>query len=216
MESRPISVTAADPESGASPTQRLVIRINLGPESPPSSPGPGRSSPGVLLLIVGAVVVAGVLSWVGISTFRTEPASAPSAVTPVSSKPVPKPATEIASTRAVEIAPSSPAKPAESEARKRPDAPVAVNEVLPDVPRSARDTIRGTIRVSVRVIVGKDGAVLTATADDPGPSRYFERLAIDAAKQWTFTPSDSAEQRPMRVQFNFRRDGTTAGAKPYE
>ena len=91
-----------------------------------------------------------------------------------------------------------------------------MNEVLPDVPRSARDTIRGTIRVSVRVIVGKDGAVLTATADDPGPSRYFERLAIDAAKQWTFTPSDSAEQRPMRVQFNFRRDGTTAGAKPYE
>jgi TonB family protein len=66
--------------------------------------------------------------------------------------------------------------------------------------------------VSVRVIVDKKGTVLAATADDPGPSRYFERLAIESAKQWTFTPAASEEQRIVVVRFNFTRAGTTAQA----
>jgi TonB family protein len=84
--------------------------------------------------------------------------------------------------------------------------------VIPDVPRSARETIRGTVRVSVRVVVDKGGTVLAATAHEPGPSRYFERLAIQASKKWTFAPTDSEEQRIMLVRFNFRRAGTTAHA----
>jgi TonB family protein len=66
--------------------------------------------------------------------------------------------------------------------------------------------------VSVRVIVEKEGTVLAATADDPGPSRYFERLAIQASKKWTFAPTDSEEQRIMLVRFSFTRAGTTARA----
>jgi TonB family protein len=66
--------------------------------------------------------------------------------------------------------------------------------------------------VSVRVIVDKEGTVVVATADDPGPSRYFERLAIQASKKWTFAPTDSEERRIMRVRFNFTRAGTTARA----
>jgi TonB family protein len=66
--------------------------------------------------------------------------------------------------------------------------------------------------VSVRVIVDKEGTVLVATAADPGPSRYFERLAIQASRKWTFAPTDSEEQRIMLVRFNFRRAGTTARA----
>lgn len=62
------------------------------------------------------------------------------------------------------------------------------------------------------MIVDKDGTVLVATADDPGPSRYFERLAIEASKKWTFTPADSEAQRTMLVRFNFTRAGTTARA----
>jgi TonB family protein len=84
--------------------------------------------------------------------------------------------------------------------------------VIPDVPRSAQKTIRGTVRVSVRVIVDREGTVLAATADDPGPSRYFERLAIQASKKWTFAPTDSEEQRIMLVRFNFTRAGTIARA----
>ena len=112
-------------------------------------------------------------------------------------------------------APTKPAgaKSVESELQKQPDAsPLIISEVIPDVPRNARETIRGTVRVSVRVIVDKEGTVLVATADDPGPSRYFERLAIQASKKWKFAPTDSGEQRIMLVRFNFRRAGTTARA----
>jgi hypothetical protein len=62
------------------------------------------------------------------------------------------------------------------------------------------------------VIVEKDGTVFAALADNPGPSRYFERLAIDAAKKWTFAPTESDEERLMLVRFVFERQGTTATA----
>jgi TonB family protein len=91
---------------------------------------------------------------------------------------------------------------------------VAVQEVLPDVPQRSRRTIRGHVRVSVRLIVEQDGTVFAALAEQRGPSRYFERLAIDAAKKWTFTPADSDAQRLMLVKFDFTRNGTTAEAVP--
>jgi TonB family protein len=60
------------------------------------------------------------------------------------------------------------------------------------------------------MIVDKKGTVLTATAADPGPSRYFERLAIQASRKWTFAPAATEAQRTVLVRFNFTRDGTTA------
>jgi TonB family protein len=66
--------------------------------------------------------------------------------------------------------------------------------------------------VSVRVIVDKEGRVVVAAANDPGPSRYFERLAVQASKKWTFAPTDSEEQRIMLLRFNFTRGGTRARA----
>ena len=100
---------------------------------------------------------------------------APSEAAPVvSDAPLPKPATETAAEATGEI----------SRAQWQPDAPPSpINEVIPDVSRSARETIRGTIRVSIRVIVDKQGAVLDATADEPGPSRYFERLVCRGSKE---------------------------------
>ena len=162
---------------------QLVIRIEISSKGPPRAPVRRRLSRGALLLILGAVAV--LLSWVGISVFRTEPTSTPAAT---------------------EGAPNS-------ESQSQASAPPSpISEVIPDVKRSARETIRGTVRVSVRVIVDEKGSVLAATADDPGPSRYFERLAIQASKKWTFAPTDSEEQRIMLVRFNFTRAGTTARA----
>ena len=88
-------------------------------------------------------------------------------------------------------------------------SPAAVHEVIPDVPPSARRTIHGHIKVWVRVIIDPDGSVFAATADRAGPSRYFERLAIEAAKRWTFPPVDTSSRRVMQVRFDFSRDGTT-------
>jgi hypothetical protein len=66
--------------------------------------------------------------------------------------------------------------------------------------------------VSVRVLVEQDGTVFAALTEQRGPSRYFERLAIEAAKQWTFPPADHPDQRLILVKFAFNREGTSADA----
>jgi TonB family protein len=90
--------------------------------------------------------------------------------------------------------------------------PAVVHEVIPDVPRHARQTIHGHVKVSVRVIVDKEGTVVAALVDDPGPSRYFERLAREAARKWTFPPADAEATRLKLVRFEFSRDGTKGHA----
>jgi len=66
--------------------------------------------------------------------------------------------------------------------------------------------------VSVRLIVDEEGTVFAALVDVPGPSRYFERLAIEAAKKWTFPPAETQAQRLEVVRFDFTRQGTTGRA----
>jgi TonB family protein len=106
--------------------------------------------------------------------------------------------------------------PALAGARSAATTPLSagVHEVIPDVPQRARQTIHGTVRVSIRVLVEQDGTVFAALTENRGPSRYFERLAIEAAKQWTFPPADTTDQRLMLVKFGFTRDGTSAEAVP--
>jgi TonB family protein len=184
---------------------RLVIRVNLTPKGPPEAPVRRRLSRDALLLILGAVAVLG--SWVGISMFRTEPTAAPAA-TEAARNPTSQPSAPVP-------APSAAAPAVSNEPIPKADAPPsAINQVIPDVSRSAQQTIRGTIVVSVRVTVGKEGTVLGATPVIRGPSRYFERLAVEAAKKWTFTPAVREEPRIMLVSFSFKRTGTTARASP--
>src|SRR5712692_6451067 len=61
-----------------------------------------------------------------------------------------------------------------------------VHQVLPDVPTKARNTIHGTVRITVRVHVDPSGSVVGAKLAAPGPSRYFAELALQAARRWKF------------------------------
>ena len=90
-------------------------------------------------------------------------------------------------------------------------APPGEHEEFPDIPPRIRQTIRGHVKVSVRVIIDEGGSVFAALVDSPGPSRYFEHVAIEAAKKWTFPPADSASRLKL-VRFDFTRDGTTGQA----
>jgi len=88
-----------------------------------------------------------------------------------------------------------------------------VQQVLPDVPKSARNTIRGTVRVSVRVRVDPAGEVYGEGFVSAGPSRYFARLASDAARRWRFTPAQRAGQSVPSswiLRFEFTQNGTRA------
>jgi TonB family protein len=190
--------------------ERLVIRVKI-PKDAPIVPVRRRLSRGALALILGAVAV--LLGWVGISMFRTDTPATPAATARTPNSESQPPAPVPAPSEAAPVVIKEPLPKPAAEVREQPDAPPSpINDVVPDVPRSALDTIRGTIRVTIRVSVDKEGNVLAATADEPGPSRYFERLSIEASRKWTFTPSDSEEQRIMLVRFYFTRAGARARA----
>jgi len=87
-----------------------------------------------------------------------------------------------------------------------------VQQVLPDVSQKARDTIHGTIRVSVRVHVDPSGDVAGAELESAGPSSYFARLAVQAAQGWKFTPSTRDVGRDFILSFDFKNTETTASA----
>lgn len=114
---------------------------------------------------------------------------------------------------AAEPAPAPVAKPAPG-AKVEAGSPLQqaiVREVLPKVPKSARDTIQGTIRVRVRVALDQDGNVSGARFDSPGPSKYFARLSMQAAQGWKFAPPQPHGPNPAKewlLQFQFRRDST--------
>jgi len=102
-----------------------------------------------------------------------------------------------------------PPRPSRSEPAT---SPPALHAEIPEVSPSARRTIIGHIKIWVRVIVEQDGSVYAATADRLGPSRYFQRVAVEAAKKWTFPPINVPSRRLMQIRFDFSRDGTTGHA----
>jgi TonB family protein len=86
------------------------------------------------------------------------------------------------------------------------DAGKIIERVAPSVSQSARDTIQGTVRVSVKVEVDPSGKVTNAELVSSGPSRYFARKALEAAQQWKFAPG---AQGSWLLRFGFKRTGTT-------
>jgi len=85
------------------------------------------------------------------------------------------------------------------------------HQVLPEVSPKARDTIEGKVRVRVRVQVDTLGNVVAASFDSPGPSKYFARLAMEAAQQWKFAPAQvngKAAASEWTLRFAFGRTET--------
>jgi TonB family protein len=86
-----------------------------------------------------------------------------------------------------------------------------LQRVLPEVPQSARRTIQGTIIVSVRVSLDSSGAVTEAEFDSPGSSKYFARLALEAARAWKFAPPRVAGHNVLSdwiLRFQFTKHAT--------
>jgi TonB family protein len=162
--------------------------------------------------VAGAVLLIAVLVALVVFFSRSKSGTAPSSptaqqssppVTPNNS-PAPKP---------------TPAVP-EPDATPRNSAPSPngniIRQVVPDVSQSSRNTISGTIKVTVRVEVNPLGKVTAARLKTGGPSKYFAALALKAAQQWEFSPSQ-LDGQPMPstwlLQFRFRRSGTQASAE---
>lgn len=81
---------------------------------------------------------------------------------------------------------------------------------MPVVASFARATIHGTVSVAVRVHVDANGQVTDAALTSAGPSKYFARVALEAARGWKFKPAAVASA--WTLHFKFRRDGDEASA----
>ena len=84
-----------------------------------------------------------------------------------------------------------------------------VHQAIPDVPRHARESIRDRIKITVRVTVDRSGNVVGERLVNSGSSKYFARLATDAAAKWKFVPADKQGSREWLLRFEFTRGGAT-------
>ena len=124
----------------------------------------------------------------------------------------PQPASSIAQSYSRQTAP--PAAPAQNMTAPAPTSavPAILHEEIPEVSRHARESIRGRIKVTVRVTVDRSGNVVGQRLLNSGSSKYFARLAGGAAGKWKFAPADKQGSRAWLLQFEFTRGGVVGHA----
>ena len=190
------------------------------PEPPLPPKRPSRRGPIAAALL--AVVVL-----VGLIIYFSRGSGAPAPATVTTEKPavqaVPPSSTPTKSSAAVpqavpQTAPAPTPKPTVPEPTT-PSKKLAasggevVHQVLPDVSKSAQNTITGTVKVGVRVEVDPSGKVTTAKLTSPGPSKYFARMALAAVQRWEFS-APVVDGKPTAsvwtIQFRFKRTSTQA------
>ena len=64
--------------------------------------------------------------------------------------------------------------------------------------------------MGVKVQVDSFGNVIGSEVDLPGPSKYFARLATEAAQGWKFAPSNRDADRDFLLRFDFTNTETRA------
>src|SRR6266403_1641918 len=157
-----------------------------------------RNSPKTRSLVTAIAV--GIITlwvvWIGVHLFHTHANTQQSAsIAPQSSPAV-----------------SPPAAVENPKASIAASLPTVLHQEIPDLSRSARESIRGVIKIAVRVIVDRSGNVVAATVDNRGSSKYLARAAMDAAKKWKFAQAADPASRVWLLHFEFTRAGTTAHA----
>lgn len=189
------------------------------------TPVTGKKQFSAKWLVAAVVVALAALLWISKSKTpdrtpqvesnqRQIAAPAPAKTQPA--EMIPTPATSAAIVPSG-TAPKSEAAPDPNDgAATGPAMPGVVHAVMPEVSRSARSTIQGKVKVRVRVQVDASGNVVSARLESGGPSKYFARLALEAAPGWKFTPAQAQGQDIPSVwtlSFAFTRSDTAVAPK---
>ena len=206
---QPAAIVPLEPTAPEPKPPRMTLPPAAREAARPASSMTQSPNPRALLTAVLGAVVILALGWTGMRMVRSQRTAAPPPAPEGSLSQTPGAAAPVPADVRKPVSRVLPPKPTRSELAT---SPLALHEVIPDVSQGARRTIIGHIKVSVRVIVEQDGSVYAATLDRFGPSRYFQRLSIEAAKKWTFPPTNTQSRRLMQIRFDFSRDGTTGRA----
>jgi serine/threonine protein kinase len=161
-----------------------------------AAPAPTASKTRLLIPAIAVGVIVLVVIWAGMRPFRSHPKSEP----PVSS------------TAQSTQPPVAPAAASPSSATPVSAAAAVLHQEIPALSHGTRNSIRGQIKVTVVVTVDRSGNVVGETLENQGSSKYFARLATEAAKKWRFTPADSQDSRQWLLQFEFARGGASGQA----
>jgi TonB family protein len=81
-----------------------------------------------------------------------------------------------------------------------------VQQVMPEYLPKALESIHGTFVVQIRVTVDQAGNVTNAAYSSAGPSGYFAKASLDAAKKWKFKPGQGGSGK-WNLHFVFTREG---------
>ena len=134
-------------------------------------------------------------------------------------------APEQPASQAAPVAPAAAPAPEAARSAPEPATPAktptssegaVLHQVMPDLPQSAKSTIRGTIKIGVVVDVDSSGKVKAARFKSAGPSRYFAGKTLAAAEQWQFSPPQSNGEPTAStwlLQFRLRRSGVEASSQ---
>lgn len=208
-----------EPPAELTPRTAPVQTMRNEPELSAMAPPAGNAMRQVARIVLGLLIVL-VCGWVAVRLLmgRNGVPSAPPGV------PGSPPTLDIRPQSAAPLPEALVTKPASNspapEPASRPAAPASpdavVHEEIPLVSRGSRDTIRGQIKVPVRVTVDSEGRVIHAALERVGTSRYFDRIAAAAALKWTFVPAATQPLRHWRLRFEFTREGTNTRAEPVQ
>jgi TonB family protein len=168
------------------------------------------AEPPVARRLSGPAIAAAALAvlaviWIGWRLFHGHPNNLPQ---PVSSNSQPSSPQGAPRAAPAQNLPASAPAPASTPAPALASAGV-VHQAIPDVPRHARESIRGHIKITVRVTVDRSGNVVGERLVNSGSSKYFARLASNAAAKWKFVPADKQGSREWLLRFDFTRGGAT-------
>jgi TonB family protein len=187
------------PETRWTISQIEAYLRNPVPENPvPASRPVTRWRYGGALAALGLIVLA----W-GI-THRARIGGPAATVTPATVSPATQPGLPPIDPIVDRKKPEPAAKPPVQDTNGRA-APGVLQEVLPEVPQPARNTIQGKVVVSVKIDVDPSGEVTAAKLESTGSSRYFADFAVKAARRWKFRPANVAQAWTVRFEF-FRND----------
>lgn len=206
---------------------------------------PAGSAKWRYILLIAAVALAAGALLIGPKLLNhrpdSQPASSVSSAPPVSSEPAASSEAKSATPKSEPTASPDATKPSAIKTRSERQssraatpapapgpaastAPVAssnqgsvLQQVSPVVSKSAQNTISGTIKIRVKVLVDASGNVEKASFISAGPSKYFARQAMQAAEQWKFSAAQANGQAAARawiLHFGFKRSGIEIDSEP--
>jgi hypothetical protein len=186
----PVPEVPARPASTPPPAATHASAPPAAPHRPAAMPYPRWLVP---VAAVGLVLLA---VWAGGRLLRGHADSARPIAQPIASQQI-----------------SAPTAAPSSATVQSAGSPV-LHEEFPAISRSTRESIHGQIKVAVSVTIDRAGNVVAENLVVRGSSKYFARLASEAARKWKFVPADNPSPRESLVQFEFSRSGVTGQAVP--